>query len=659
MSTPIIRVKVTPRTVIKGKMDVRFPASVSAESPILLTKAGGSYSFGFDMNVVLEAVNFGGFVLGPSSAVDGHIPLFDGATGKKLKDGKAAPVGDVVGTTDAQTLANKTLTAPAISSPTGLVKADVGLGNVDNTSDATKNAAAATLTNKTINASNNTVSNLTTSMFAANVVDNDGTLAANSSTRVPTQAAVKAYADQVVAATDAMVFKGVIDCSANPNYPAADRGWTYKVSVAGKIGGVSGVTAEVGDTAMCLTDGTASGDQATVGANWNIVQANLVGAVTGPASSTSGNIATFNGTGGTVIQDGGKALPSGALVGTSDTQTLTGKTLDTASNTFKLNGVAFGTATQATAALSALVGDTGSGGTKGLAPAPGSGDASAGKFLKADGTWAVPPGGGGGGRTVLTGNATYYVRTDGSDSNNGLANTSGGAFLTIQKAVDTVASLDIAGFNVVIQIADGTYTGSVTLKNVVGFAAAGNLVIQGNNTTPANVLINVSSTYAILADGISTVWDIKDLKIQSTGYGISARSGAKVRFGNVNFAACSAGHIQAFGPGSVVTALSNYAVSGGGNCHFECFYGSQFVSPTFTVTITNTPAFSVAWAQLNVLGSAQVHSMTFTGSATGPRFYIANGAVLFTNGSTASTYLPGNAAGAGTNFATSPYGLYA
>lgn len=43
-----------------------------------------------------------------------------------------------------------------------------------------------------------------------------------------------------------------------------------------------------------------------------------------------------------------------------------------------------------------MVGDSGSGGTKGLAPAPSSGDAAAGKFLKADGTWAVPPGSGGG-----------------------------------------------------------------------------------------------------------------------------------------------------------------------------------------------------------------------------------------------------------------------
>lgn len=46
-------------------------------------------------------------------------------------------------------------------------KSDVGLGNVDNTSDATKNSAVATLTNKTINASNNNISNITDSEIAA------------------------------------------------------------------------------------------------------------------------------------------------------------------------------------------------------------------------------------------------------------------------------------------------------------------------------------------------------------------------------------------------------------------------------------------------------------------------------------------------------------
>lgn len=61
-----------------------------------------------------------------------------------------ATAGTLATLARAETLTNKTLTAPVINSPTGLVKADVGLGNVDNTSDATKNAAAVTLTNKTI-----------------------------------------------------------------------------------------------------------------------------------------------------------------------------------------------------------------------------------------------------------------------------------------------------------------------------------------------------------------------------------------------------------------------------------------------------------------------------------------------------------------------------
>jgi hypothetical protein len=56
-----------------------------------------------------------------------------------------------------QTLTNKTLTSPIINTPTGIVKGDVGLGNVDNTSDATKNAASVTLTNKTISGASNTL----------------------------------------------------------------------------------------------------------------------------------------------------------------------------------------------------------------------------------------------------------------------------------------------------------------------------------------------------------------------------------------------------------------------------------------------------------------------------------------------------------------------
>jgi len=80
----------------------------------------------------------------------------------------AATIGGI------ETFTNKTLTSPAINTPTGIVKGDVGLGNVDNTSDATKDAATATLTNKTINLSSNTLS---MTIAQANTALSDGDFA--------------------------------------------------------------------------------------------------------------------------------------------------------------------------------------------------------------------------------------------------------------------------------------------------------------------------------------------------------------------------------------------------------------------------------------------------------------------------------------------------
>jgi hypothetical protein len=77
---------------------------------------------------------------------------------------KAQLPTDVVYLATAQTLTNKVITAP-----TGIVKADVGLGNVDNTSDTTKNAAAVTLTNKTISGSANTLTNIPNSALSTGI----------------------------------------------------------------------------------------------------------------------------------------------------------------------------------------------------------------------------------------------------------------------------------------------------------------------------------------------------------------------------------------------------------------------------------------------------------------------------------------------------------
>ena len=62
-----------------------------------------------------------------------------------------------------------------------------------------------------------------------------------------------------------------------------------------------------------------------------------------------------------------------------------------ADSIFKLKqgGTGVQTAAALTGILDNVVGDSGAGGTKGLVPAPASGDAAANKFLKADGSWTV------------------------------------------------------------------------------------------------------------------------------------------------------------------------------------------------------------------------------------------------------------------------------
>jgi hypothetical protein len=85
-------------------------------------------------------------------------------------------------------------------------------------------------------------------------------------------AATKSYVDGLI--SSGMEVKGGFDCSANPNYPAADLGDAYYVTVDGKIGGGAGEVVKTGDLILC-TATTASGDEATVGNSWIVLERNI------------------------------------------------------------------------------------------------------------------------------------------------------------------------------------------------------------------------------------------------------------------------------------------------------------------------------------------------------------------------------------------------
>lgn len=88
-------------------------------------------------------------------------------------------------------------------------------------------------------------------------------------------ATMEAVQDLVTARiSSAFIYQGSTDCSTNPNYPAASAGYLYRVSVAGKIGGASGVPAGAGDFFVALED-NAGGTEAAVGTFWEVWEGNL------------------------------------------------------------------------------------------------------------------------------------------------------------------------------------------------------------------------------------------------------------------------------------------------------------------------------------------------------------------------------------------------
>lgn len=243
-------------------------------------------------------------------------------------------------------------------------------------------------------------------------------------------------------------------------------------------------------------------------------------------------------------------------------------------------------------------------------------------------------------REQLTANRTYFVRTDGNDSNTGLVNSAGGAFLTIAKGLTVAASLDCGGFTVTVQIGDGTWTVPVVLPTLIN----GSGILQGNVGTPANCLISVTGS-AIRWGGVAaTAWIVTGFKLVASQKGILANGGgANIEWQVIDFGACSQDHVVAglFGTAFTVT---DYTITGDAPSHIRAYQMGFVGVYNATTTATGTRTFSTAFATAAVEGFIEASAPAYAGTYVGSRYFAELNGVIQTYGGGAN-FFPGDAVG--------------
>lgn len=242
-------------------------------------------------------------------------------------------------------------------------------------------------------------------------------------------------------------------------------------------------------------------------------------------------------------------------------------------------------------------------------------------------------------RTSLTANTTYYVATTGNNTN---AGTIGAPWLTLQYAYDYIANnIDCAGYTVTIKVADGTFAPVVCGNPITGSAA---LQFEGNNTTPANCIINATSGDCIAVQtGVNI--SVKGFKLTGSGGANGVNSAGYVTFnGNMDFGALTGGgaHNSVTTSGNIVFA-NNYAITGGAAQHYAGNRQGGITGTGITITLSGTPAFTV-FAQAVGLSFVSFNGCTYSGAATGTRYSGSSNAVI-DSGSAGATYFPGDVAG--------------
>jgi hypothetical protein len=258
---------------------------------------------------------------------------------------------------------------------------------------------------------------------------------------------------------------------------------------------------------------------------------------------------------------------------------------------------------------------------------------------------------GGSGRELLTAARTYYVTSsNGSDSNDGLTSTT--PFATVQHAADVAASIDNGGYDVTIQLADGTYTQSVVFNPQTG---TGKYILQGNASTTGSVILGgTASLYTIRAMYPGTLVQVQNMKVSAiaspTALSVVQCTMKAMFLGGVGLVIgpVNAGNYQLYSnAGGYLQMQNSYLMQSAGSAASHLFANNQgevILTGGITVALQGTNTYTTAFAYATNAGAILAATITFSsGSTTCPRYNANLNSFVNTGGG--DSYLPGNSAG--------------